>query len=91
MLLWDHFEAVLSSRLEIMLNYDINFTLVIPDSTTIEYDDITHKKSTLTISFKAILCPDCLIWGDLGLVGVDLKACECFNCFPPKIIGTGAI
>ena len=36
MLFWGHFEADLSSTLEIMLNYDINFTMDIPDSTPIE-------------------------------------------------------
>ena len=36
MLFWGHFEADLSSRLEIMLNYDINFTIDIPDSIPIE-------------------------------------------------------
>ena len=74
-----------------MLNYNINFTLNIPDSIPIDCDDITHKSIHPINSFRAILGPDCLIFGDLELVGVDVKASECFNCFPRKINVAGAI
>ena len=73
-----------------MLNYDIDFTIDIPDSTHIELDGQTHKDLPLIGLLSTIMGQNRLKMGDLGLLGVDLKACGSSNCLPRKIINAGA-
>ena len=79
---WDHLEADLSSRLEIMLNYDINFTTDIPDSITIELGGLTHKRLASIGSLWAELCQNGLKIVKIGHLDTDLKACGSANSVP---------
>ena len=88
---WDHLEADLSSRLDIMLNYDINFTVDIPDSISIDLGNLMHKRLASIGSLCAELCRNGLKLVDFGHLDVDLKACGSANSVPRKIMDTGAI
>ena len=81
----------MSSRLEIMLNYDINFAMDIPDSIPIELGGLTHKRLASIGSLWAELCRNGLKIVDFGHLDVDLKACGSANSVPRKIMDTGAI
>ena len=64
---WDHLEADLSSRLDIMLNYDINFTMDIPDSIPIELGGLTHKRLASIGSLWAELRRNGLKMDEMGI------------------------
>ena len=91
MVFWDHLEADLSSRPEIMLKYDIDFTMDIPDSIPIELGGLTHKKLASIGSLWAELCRNGLKMASKWHLDVDLKACGSTNSVPRKMIGTRAI